>query len=106
MFQLNGIVWDIIFVNPENPILFDTYNNIMSVATTDWNTKTIYIANNVNDEFLLKIIKHELYHCYEFSMLAYDLPLFYEEHVADFIATYGEQLLDLAYDLHAKLTYY
>lgn len=106
MFVINDIVWSICFVNPYDEILYDYINDCYTVATTDWLTKTIYISDNVNDIFLLKILKHELYHCYEFSCLAYDLPLFYEEQVSDFIATYGEELIDLAYELFAELTYY
>lgn len=106
MFELNGIIWDICFVNPYDYILYDIRNNVITVATTDLYTHTIYIANNVSDEFLLKILKHELYHCYEFSGLAYDLPTFYEEHTADFIANRGNELLDLASDIYNVLTYY
>lgn len=99
MICINGIVWDICFVDSGDPILYDSYNNQMSVATTDLFTHTIYIDRTVDDYFLLKIIKHELYHCYEFSRATYDLPVLYEECVADFVATHGEDLIDIAYDV-------
>ena len=106
MFELNGIVWSICFVRPYDNILYDYINDCYTVATTDFLTKTIYISIDVDDEFLLKILKHELYHCYEFSEIAYDLPLLYEEGTSNFIAMYGEDLIDLAYLLYNQLTYY
>lgn len=77
---------------------------MFSVATTDWLTRCIYLSDELYGSFLLKVLKHELYHCYEFSQIAYDLPVYEEELVADFIATYGEELINLAYDLYYKLT--
>lgn len=106
MFEINGIVWSICFVSPYDEILYDYVNDTFTVATTDLLTHTIYISDDVDDEFLLKILKHELYHCYEFSGVTYDIPTFMEEQVSDFIATYGEELIELAYELHEQLTYY
>lgn len=106
MFTINGITWNILFVNPYSPILYDYYNNVQSVAATNYLNHTIYIANDIDDAFLIKILKHELYHCYEFSNIAYDLPTYYEEYVADFIATYGEELINIVYDVYEQLTYY
>ncbi|MBQ0035594.1 MAG: hypothetical protein KBT35_01615 [Firmicutes bacterium] len=106
MFWINGIQWKICFVDPDDYILYDYYNDCMTVATTDLYSHTIYIADNIDDIFLIKILKHELYHCYEFSNVAYDLPTCYEELVADFMATYGEELIDNAYELYKQITYY
>lgn len=106
MFIINGIVWYICFVEPYEEVLYDYWNDCYTVATTDERYHTIFISNDVDDEFLLKILEHELYHCYEFSGIAYDLPIYYEELVADFIATYGQELIDTAYDLHRRITYY
>lgn len=103
MFVLNGIEWDICFVEPYSPILFDYRNNVQSVATTDFNTKCIYLSNELYGDFLIKVLKHELYHCYEFSSISYDFPIGEEELIADFIATYGEDLINLAYDLYDML---
>lgn len=106
MFIINGFVWRVLFVDPNSYVLYDFRNNIMSVATTDLYTHTIYISWDVDDLFLIKILKHEIYHCYEFSKIAYDLPTVYEEIVADFIATYGEDIINLAYDVYDQITYY
>lgn len=76
----------------------------MSVATTDYYDKCIYLSDNLYGDFLLKVIKHELYHCYEFSNIAYNLPTFYEENVAAFISNYGEELIDLAYDICNRIS--
>lgn len=51
------------------------------------------MSNSIDKSLLSKVIIHELYHCYEFSNIAYDLPVYYEEYVADFMATYGDKLL-------------
>lgn len=100
MFSLNGIVWYVVFVPYDDPILYDYRNNVMSVATTDYFDKCIYLSDNLYGNFLLKVLKHELYHCYEFSMIAHDLPIFEEENVASFISNYGEELINLAYDIY------
>lgn len=105
MFYINGIKWNVCFVNCDNPILYDYINNVFSVATTDLLTHTIYISNEIYGNFLYKVLKHEIYHCYEFSM-TYDFPTYYEEIIADFIANYGEELIDIAQNVYEQITYY
>lgn len=103
MFEINGFIWDICFVNKYNPILYDYLNQMQSIAVTDFAQQCIFISNSIDDRLLYKVIKHELYHCYEFSKIAYDLPVYEEEWVADFIAMYGEDLIILANDLWHEL---
>lgn len=71
----------------------------MSVAVTDFISRTIYISDEIDNDLLKSVLIHELYHCYEFSKLAYDLPTFEEEYVANFMSYYSEQLLNTAYEL-------
>lgn len=77
----------------------------MRVATTDPKTLCIYLSDELYGEFLRTVLKHELGHC---AMFSYNLlPAIHgfaspdkwieaEEWVCNFIADYGEEILDIA----------
>lgn len=103
MFEINGIVWSIRFIDFNSPILYDYMNHVQSIATTDARMRTIFISNRIHGNLLYKVIKHELYHCYEFSKVAYDLPTYEEEWVAEFISNYGDDIINLAKKIYFKI---
>lgn len=103
MFDIHGLNWNIELVSCDDPILYDYINEVQSIATTDYITKCIYIADDLDDDLLLKVIKHELYHCYEFSGIGYDFDIMSEELIAYFISEYGEELLDLAREIFEEI---
>lgn len=93
-FFINGDRWNIEYVKPNSPMLRRS-NGTITIGVTDNNTKTIYINNRLNDGLLEKVITHEIVHCFCFSYGIY-LDIDTEELIADFIATYGREVFEIA----------
>lgn len=81
---------------------------MLTVATTDPSTLTIYISNAIHGSFLTRVVIHELGHCaiYSFNLLddihrmVYpDMWIEAEEWVCNFIADYGMSIYEAAYDI-------
>ena len=70
----------------------------------DRDTKTIYLAENLEGSMLKKVICHELVHAAMFSYNIY-LSLEQEEIVADIIATYDEEIINITNKVFYKLQY-
>ena len=87
MFNINGVEWRVLFVPPSHPGLLRS-NMSFALGTCDSNTKTIYITNDLKQEYLWRVLSHELTHA---AMFSYDIILSYEQEeiLADFIGTYG-----------------
>lgn len=104
MFQINNIVWKIKFVNPFDPILLNS-NNIYTLGMCDNLTKTIYLSQTLSNKLLKKVLCHELVHA---AMFSYDilLTIDQEELIADIIATYGEEIINITNKVFKKLRYY
>ena len=97
MFTINGRDWDIVFVPSKSKHLMRSDGSI-TVGVTDGNYDTVFIANDVSDDFLRKILCHELCHCF---CMSYNIvmPIQEEEFMADWIANYGADLIYLLDDL-------
>lgn len=103
-FVLNGDVWRVYFVNPRSPYLMDR-TRTMAVATTDPDTRCVYISNRLSGEFLIRVLIHELGHC---AMISFDLlsdirrlvkPKYRveaEEWICNFLADYGVHIFYIA----------
>lgn len=74
----------------------------LSIGACDDNHKTIYINNNLSGPFLKKVLCHEITHA---AMFSYDVDLTeeQEELLADLIATYGEEIINIANKVFRKL---
>ena len=104
---MNGYSWKAIFVRPNDPMLVDR-TGVLTVATTDPSTFTVYISNAIHGNFLTRVLIHELGHCalYSFNLLD-DIhrmvhPSMWveaEEWVCNFIADYGLAIFSSAYDI-------
>ena len=93
-------------MNPNDPMLVDR-TNILTVATTDPTSRTIYISKSIHGGFLARVLIHELGHC---AMVSFNLiddihrmayPEYWieaEEWVCNFIADYGLTIFKIAYD--------
>lgn len=103
MFIINGIQWDIVFVEQYNNNLRRSDGSI-TVGVTDFPKRTVYLSELLKGAFLRKVVAHELTHCFCFS---YDIVLDIdeEERMADFIATYGEELIFLLDDVMRSIRY-
>ena len=94
MFSINGIYWQIIFVPPGSKILRRS-DGSGTVGVTDNATKTVYLSELLCGSFLKKVLCHEICHCACFSYGCSFAPET-EELIADFLATYGEEVLSIA----------
>lgn len=100
-FELNGYIWRILHVDSNDPMLVDRTGRV-TVATTDPDTLSIYISNDVTGKFYDRVLIHELGHCVIFSFHLLDdihqmvHPRYWveaEEWLCNFIADYGVYIL-------------
>lgn len=106
-FVMNGDLWKVRFTSPQNPVLVDR-THILTVAVTDPETMTIYLADNLYGGFLQKVLIHELSHAvmYSYDLVSeihrmckkkYWIPM--EEFCANLIANYGSEVFGIAYSV-------
>lgn len=100
MFIINGIKWKIEFTNPNNPVFQN--ENGYALGVCDNFTKTIYLASFLEGSMLRKVLCHEIVHAAMFSYNIY-LSLEQEEIIADIIATYGKEIINITNKVFKKL---
>lgn len=93
MIEINGVIWKIKFISGNNAKLRRS-DGSATVGVTDMNDRTVYLNRNLRGFFLRKVLCHEIVHCFCFSYGIY-LPIETEEIVADFVATYGADVISL-----------
>ena len=101
MITINEIQWKIKFVHPWDDMLIRE-DGVRTLGMCDRDTKTIYLAENLEGSMLKKVICHELVHAAMFSYNVY-LSLEQEEVIADIIATYGEEIINITNKVFYKL---
>ena len=69
-------------------------NGKKSIGVCDKETLKIYIDESLNDFYFKKVICHEIVHAAMFSY-GVILTMDEEEVVADLIATFGEEIIDI-----------
>lgn len=97
MFTINGIDWEIIYVNPFSDDLRRS-DGSLTVGVTDMPKRSVFLSDKLRGAFLRKVLAHELVHCFMFSY-AIHIPIEEEEYIADWVATYGTDLIYLLDDL-------
>lgn len=106
-FTMNGYSWVVKRVSSQSPMLVDRTGK-STLATTDFSSLTVYISNSIRDSFFTHVLIHELGHCALFSYGLIDdihkvvQPQYWieaEEWVCNFIADYGLQIFETAYDI-------
>lgn len=97
MFTINGIDWEIIYVNPFSDDLRRS-DGSLTVGVTDMPKRAVFLSNRLRGAFLRKVLAHELVHCFMFSYSIH-IPIEEEEYIADWVATYGTDLIYLLDDL-------
>ena len=104
-FSMNGYVWRICFVDPKSHYLMDRTGNLR-VATTDPETRIIFLSNDLSGSFLEKVLIHEIGHCALFSFHLVDdihrmvRPEYWieaEEWICNFISDYGQIIYSTVY---------
>ena len=103
MFTINGIEWSICFVNPTSDKLRRSDGSI-TFAVTGWDDRKVYVSTAPKGGFFRKIMSHELVHCFMFSYSIH-IPLEWEEYIADWVATYGTDLITLLDSIMYQIMY-
>lgn len=100
-FTVNGEEWQLSFVKP-NDVMLMRSDKTITLGVTDDNYRTVFINDRLKGYMLDKVLSHELVHVFSF---AYNLhiPIDTEEIVADFLATYGRRVFDVADELLRKI---
>lgn len=77
-------------------------NGDFAIGACNDSTKTIYINNELYGEEFEMVLCHELVHA---AMFAYDITLGYDEEelIAEIIATFGEEIIDLTDELFERI---
>lgn len=68
----------------------------------DDNLKCIFVASGLNMTLLKKVLCHEIVHAAMFSYNV-DLTIEQEELVADLVATYGEEIIEITNQMFKKI---
>ena len=103
MFTINGEKWLVKFEQPSAEI-FITEDGFRTIGVCDDATKTIHLANSLRGKFLKKVLCHELVHA---AMFSCNIKLEYEQEalLANLIATYGEEIIQITNDVFKRLRY-
>ena len=101
MFLINGEQWRVLLVQP-NDITLRMPNGNYAIGACNDSTKTIYINNTLYGRRFEKVLCHELVHA---AMFAYDVTIGHDEEelIADVIATFGEEIIDMTDILFDKI---
>lgn len=104
-FYMNGYLWQVKYVSPDNPMLVDRTGE-QRVATTSPSSREIYMLKTLHGDFLQRVLCHELGHA---AMISYNMldeihrmvkPRYWiemEEWICNFIADYGLGIFRIAY---------
>lgn len=101
MFKINGEEWRIISVPPDN-IQLKRIDGGYTIGMCDDNLKTIFVATGLPTTLLKKVLCHEIVHAAMFSYNV-ELTLEQEELIADLIATYGKEIIEITNQMFKKI---
>ena len=101
MFSINNEQWQVKLCSSHHPMLIRSDGSI-SIGACDDASKTIYLNGNLRGNLLKKVLCHELTHAAMFSYNV-ELSLEQEEVLAEIIATYGEEIINITNVLFYKL---
>lgn len=95
MFEINGVRWDIVFVNPNSDKLRRSDGSItVGMTENSGDFHTVYLSNALYGQFLRRVLRHELVHCFMFSYSIH-ISIQEEEYIANWVATYGTDLIEI-----------
>lgn len=101
MFKINGLFWRIKYVPWYSNKLMRS-DGSRTVGMTDGNTNTVYLADNLDADFLEDVLCHELCHCVCFSYNI-NIPIDEEERLCNFMKDHGREVIYLLDDLLQKM---
>lgn len=101
MLIINNIVWKLVFVPSDFPLL-QRMNGEYTIGACDNLTRTIYISERLQGGLLKKVLCHQITHAAMFSYNV-DLSVEQEQLVADLISTYGQEIVEVTNRIFKKL---
>ena len=101
MFNINGIDWKVKLVSSNHPKI-KRRNGSTALGSCDSTDRTIYISEQVPAFKLKKVLCHEITHAAMFSY-GVEMNLDQEELLADLIATYGEEVIDVTNRIFSRI---
>lgn len=93
-FEINGIKWEVISVEPFSDCLRRS-DGSFAVGVTDNSTKTICLSNRLYGAYKRKVLIHEICHAVCMSRDIH-IPIEQEEFLCDFVASYGDEVFNIA----------
>ena len=101
MFNINGIDWGIKLVSPNHPKI-KRHDGSIALGSCDDTTKTIYVSEAIPTYKLKKVLCHEITHAAMFSY-GVEMNIDQEELVADLIATYGAEIINVTNKIFSRI---
>lgn len=100
-FTVNGHEWLLQFVRPSNNHLLRS-DLTRTIGVSDNNLKTVFVADNLSDYMIDRVICHELVHVFSFeNNCSYDIQT--EEVIAEFLSLFGRDIIYLADEILGNL---
>ena len=96
-FEINGVQWKIEFVPAGSPFLRRSDGSV-TLGMCDADKCSVYLLKSLRGAYMRRVLAHELVHCFMFSY-SIDISLEEEEFIADWVATYGSDLVYLLDDI-------
>lgn len=100
MFQINAEWWQVVHVPPDHPLLY--HDGRFALGVCNDTLKTIAINDELFGDLYKKVLCHEITHA---AMFSYDVSLDYEQEelIAELIATFGAEIIDITNKLFCQL---
>lgn len=100
-FIVNSNVWRLKFVRPSSKHLLRS-DLTRTIGVSDNNLKTVFIADNLSDYMIDRVLCHELVHVFSFENdCSYDIET--EEVIANFLSLFGRDIIYLADELMGNI---
>ena len=93
MFVINNEYWKVLFVTPNDVALLKP-NGDFAIGACDDYSKLIFLSNALYGDLLKKVLCHEITHAAMFSYNV-SLSLVQEELIAELMATFGEEIVEI-----------
>ena len=106
-FEMNGYHWRVRRVWPNSPMLIERKGN-RTVATTDTDDLTVNLSSQLEGDFMIRVLLHELGHCALFSyglieeihrMVYPEYWVDAEELICNIIADYGFKIFAVGFQV-------
>ena len=102
MFNINGFYWNIKIVSSHHPKL-RRQDGTFALGSCDAIEQLIYLSEDIPNYKIKKVLCHEITHA---AMFSYNVALNedQEELIADLIATYGQEIINVTNRIFLRIS--